>query len=53
VQRRFAEALADKQAPPLVYNDLKREHVLRTASVIFQWEVVASCYEAGLRTVCT
>ena len=34
VKRRLAEALDDKDIPPYVYNDLKREHLLRTGSVV-------------------
>ena len=35
VKKRLGEALADKDLPPYVYNDLKREHLLRTGSVVF------------------
>lgn len=35
VKKRLAEALSDKDLPPYVYNDLKREHLLRTGSVVF------------------
>lgn len=35
VKKRLAEALGDKDLPPYVYNDLKREHLLRTGSVVF------------------
>src|SRR5450631_2500949 len=35
VRKRLAEALGDKDLPPYVYNDLKREHLLRTGSVVF------------------
>src|SRR5213595_1483960 len=34
VKKRLAAALADKDLPPYVYNDLKREHLLRTGSVV-------------------
>ena len=34
VKQRLAQALADKDLPPYVYNDLKREHLLRTGSVV-------------------
>ena len=34
VKRQLAEALATKDTPPYVYNDLKREHLLRTGSVV-------------------
>ncbi len=34
VKKRLGEALADKDLPPYVYNDLKREHLLRTGSVV-------------------
>ncbi len=33
-KRRLADALADKDLPPYIYNDLKREHLLRTGSVV-------------------
>lgn len=32
--RRLAAALADPQLPAFVYNDLKREHLMRTGSVV-------------------
>jgi Fe-Mn family superoxide dismutase len=35
VKKRLAEAMADKDLPAYVYNDLKREHLLRTGSVVF------------------
>jgi Fe-Mn family superoxide dismutase len=35
VKKRLAEALGDKDLPPYIYNDLKREHLLRTGSVVF------------------
>ena len=35
VKKRLGEALGDKDLPPYVYNDLKREHLLRTGSVVF------------------
>jgi len=34
VKKRLADALADPAVPPFVYNDLKREHLLRTGSVV-------------------
>jgi Fe-Mn family superoxide dismutase len=34
VKQRLAQALADKDLPPYIYNDLKREHLLRTGSVV-------------------
>jgi Fe-Mn family superoxide dismutase len=34
VKKRLAQALADKDLPPYVYNDLKREHLVRTGSVV-------------------
>ena len=34
VKKRLSEALADKDLPAYVYNDLKREHLLRTGSVV-------------------
>ncbi len=35
VKKRLADAQADKDLPAYVYNDLKREHLLRTGSVVF------------------
>jgi Fe-Mn family superoxide dismutase len=35
VKKRLAEMQADKDLPPYIYNDLKREHLLRTGSVVF------------------
>ena len=35
VKKQLAEALANKDTPPFIYNDLKREHLLRTGSVVF------------------
>src|SRR5437016_1369891 len=34
VKQQLAAALANKDTPPYVYNDLKREHLLRTGSVV-------------------
>src|SRR6266498_3671500 len=34
VKKQLAEALQNKDTPPYVYNDLKREHLLRTGSVV-------------------
>jgi len=34
VKQKLAQALADKDTPPFAYNDLKREHLLRTGSVV-------------------
>jgi Fe-Mn family superoxide dismutase len=34
IQQRLAGALADPDLPPFVYNDLKREHLMRTGSVV-------------------
>jgi Fe-Mn family superoxide dismutase len=33
-KKRLAEALADRELPPYIYNDLKREHLMRTGSVV-------------------
>jgi superoxide dismutase, Fe-Mn family len=33
-KRRLADALADRELPPYIYNDLKREHLMRTGSVV-------------------
>ena len=35
IKRRLEQALADKDAPPFLYDDLKREHLMRTGSVVF------------------
>lgn len=35
VKQRLAQAQSDKDLPPYIYNDLKREHLLRTGSVVF------------------
>lgn len=35
VKKHLAEALANKDTPPYIYNELKREHLLRTGSVVF------------------
>lgn len=35
VKQKLAQALADKDTPAFVYNDLKREHLMRTGSVVF------------------
>ena len=34
VKKQLADALANKDMPPYVYNDLKREHLIRTGSVV-------------------
>jgi Fe-Mn family superoxide dismutase len=34
VKKRLAAALGDKDLPPYIYNDLKREHLIRTGSVV-------------------
>jgi Fe-Mn family superoxide dismutase len=34
VKKQLADALANKDTPPYIYNDLKREHLLRTGSVV-------------------
>jgi Fe-Mn family superoxide dismutase len=35
VNKHLSEALENKDMPPFIYNDLKREHLVRTGSVIF------------------
>ena len=35
VKKQLAQALADKDMPPFIYNAFKREHLLRTGSVVF------------------
>ena len=34
IKQKLSQALADKDVPPFVYNDLKREHLMRTGSVV-------------------
>jgi len=34
IKKRLVAALADADLPPFVYNDLKREHLMRTGSVV-------------------
>jgi Fe-Mn family superoxide dismutase len=34
VKQKLAQALADKDTPPFLYDDLKREHLMRTGSVV-------------------
>jgi superoxide dismutase, Fe-Mn family len=34
VKKHLSEALANKDTPPYIYNELKREHLLRTGSVV-------------------
>jgi len=34
IKQRLVKALADPDLPPFVYNDLKREHLMRTGSVV-------------------
>ena len=55
VRGRLAQALADANTPPYVYNGLKREQLIRTGSVVLHdctsriW-VVAAAAPADLRT---
>lgn len=35
VKQKLARVLADKDTPPYIYDDLKREHLMRTGSVVF------------------
>ncbi|GAB2840980.1 Fe-Mn family superoxide dismutase [Pseudoduganella ginsengisoli] len=35
VKKSLAEALANKDTPAFIYNELKREHLLRTGSVVY------------------
>lgn len=35
VKKQLASALSNKESPPWAYNDLKREHLIRTGSVVF------------------
>src|SRR5256885_8527608 len=34
VKARLVQAAGDKDLPPYIYNDLKREHLIRTGSVV-------------------
>jgi len=34
IRQKLSQALGDKELPPFVYNDLKREHLMRTGSVV-------------------
>ena len=34
IRQRLNQAMGDKELPPFVYNDLKREHLMRTGSVV-------------------
>src|SRR6201988_4273297 len=35
VKQKLAQILADNETPPYIYDDLKREHLMRTGSVVF------------------
>lgn len=35
VKQKLEQTLADKDTPPFLYDDLKREHLMRTGSVVF------------------
>jgi Fe-Mn family superoxide dismutase len=35
VKQKLEQALADRDTPPFLYDDLKREHLMRTGSVVF------------------
>ncbi len=35
VKQKLGQTLTDKDTPPFVYDDLKREHLMRTGSVVF------------------
>jgi Fe-Mn family superoxide dismutase len=35
VNKQLAQALPNKDIPPYIYNDMKREHLIRTGSVVF------------------
>ena len=51
VKTRLAQAAADKDLPPYVYNDLKREHLVRTGSVVLHelyFENLGGSGQAGL-----
>jgi superoxide dismutase, Fe-Mn family len=55
VQKKLAEALANKDTPAFVYNGLKREHLMRTGSVVlhelyFENLGGSGQADAGLRT---
>jgi Fe-Mn family superoxide dismutase len=47
VKRRLADMQSDKDLPPYVYNDLKREHLLRTGSVVLHEDYFENLGGAG------
>ena len=47
VKKRLAQALGDKDLPPYVYNDLKREHLLRSGSVVLHEHYFANLGGSG------
>jgi Fe-Mn family superoxide dismutase len=49
VKQRLVDALADDAFPPYLYNDLKREHLLRTGSVVLHEYYFANMGGAGSR----
>jgi Fe-Mn family superoxide dismutase len=52
VKARLAQAADDKDLPPYVYNDLKREHLIRTGSVVLHelyFENLGGGGQAGAR----
>jgi Fe-Mn family superoxide dismutase len=42
VKKALSEALANKDTPPFIYNELKRKHLLRTGSVVFHEDYFAN-----------
>jgi len=49
VKQRLDDALADDAFPPYLYNDMKREHLLRTGSVVLHEYYFANIGETGSR----
>jgi superoxide dismutase, Fe-Mn family len=47
IKQRLAAALDDSMLPPFVYNDLKREHLMRTGSVVLHELYFANLGGAG------
>ena len=53
VRRQLAEALANKDTPAWLYNDIKREHLVRTGSVVlheFYFDNLGGSGQAGATT---
>lgn len=50
VKAKLAEAAADKALPPFLYNEIKREHLLRTGSVVLHEAYFANLGGDGVAT---